>query len=306
MYRDKNGKFAKFPTTYKAFDKDLSCKGFKFEVGKTYTHKGTIKICESGFHACENPFDCWNYYDINSRYAIVKQSGEIEKHISDSKIVSAKIKIEAELSISEFIENAVKWIIDKCKFSCYSAKIGSSGYSAKIGSSGNYAKIGSSGNYAQIGSSGYSAQIGSSGDYAQIGSSGYYAQIGSSGDYAKIGSSGNYAQIGSSGYSAKIGSSGNYAQIGSSGNYAKIGSSGYSAKIGSSGNYAQIETKGKNSVIACSGIHTKAKGKNGTWISIAEYDSENKCVGFATGCIGKNGLKEDIYYTAKNGELIPA
>lgn len=43
--------------TYKAFDKDLSCRGFKYEVGKEYEETGDIKACEKGFHACPYPLD---------------------------------------------------------------------------------------------------------------------------------------------------------------------------------------------------------------------------------------------------------
>ena len=171
------------------------------------------------------------------------------------------------------------------------AKISSSGYSAQIGSSGDYAKIGSSGNSAKIGSSGDSAQIGSSGDSARIGSSGNYAQIGSSGDYA---------QIGSSGYYAKIGSSGDYAKIGSSGYYAKIGSSGDYAKIGSSGNYAKINSTGEKAVIAAIGINSIAKGKKGSWITLAEYNNDNIVQFVKTEYIDGENIKEDTFYTLYN------
>lgn len=46
---------------YKGFNKDMTCRGFQFEEGKTYEEK-EAKLCETGFHACENPLDCYNYY----------------------------------------------------------------------------------------------------------------------------------------------------------------------------------------------------------------------------------------------------
>jgi hypothetical protein len=277
----------------KGFDADFKCRDFQYEVGKTYEIEGDVSICSKGFHACdENPFDVWGFYPIIdaegkfSRYAVTTHSGAIEreKDKDHSKIASAKITIDAEITLPDFIKRAVAWVISSTK-----GKDGAgdnSGYSAQIGSSGYYAKIGSSGD---------SAQIGSSGDYAKIGSSGDSAQIGSSGDYAKIGSSGDSAQIGSSGDSAKIGSSGYYAKIGSSGDYAKIGSSGY---------YAQITAEGKDAVIASAGPSTRVKAVEGSWISVAEYDGNGKCIGFATGCAGKDGVPADVWLIAKGGKLV--
>ncbi|MGN1092139.1 MAG: hypothetical protein ACI4RS_00640, partial [Monoglobaceae bacterium] len=110
------------------------------------------------------------------------------------------------------------------------------------------------------------------------------------------------AQIGSSGYGAKIGSSGDFAQIGSSGNGAQIGSSGDCAKIGSSGDY---------SVICCAGNNSKVKAKKGSWITLAEWEySEEKnayipiCV--KTEQVDGEKIKEDTFYTLKNGEFVEA
>jgi hypothetical protein len=285
-------------TSYKAFDKNMQCRGFQYEVGKEYEMDGEIKCCNRGFHACKSPLEVWDYYDIlNSRYAEVEQSGKIEEEENSTKVCSSRIKIKAELKLADIINIGVEWLKDITSQSKVKAdgalndngyrkkQIGSSGDSAQIGSSGDYAKIGSSGDSAQIGSSGYSAKIGSSGysakigssgdyakigssgDSAQIGSSGDYAQIGSSGDYAQIGSSGDYAQIGSSGYSAQIGSSGDSAKIGSSGDSAQIGSSGYSAKIGSSGYSAQIGSSGDSAKIGSSGDYAQI-GSSGDYAQI--------------------------------------
>ena len=327
-------------TSYKAFDKNMKCRGFRYEVGKEYEMDGEIKCCNRGFHACKSPIEVWDYYDmLNSRYAEVEQSGKIEKEENSTKVCSSHIKIKAELKLADIINIGVEWLKDitspskvkadgvlndngdrrkqigssgnyaKIGSSGDSAQIGSSGYSAKIGSSGDYAKIGSSGDYAKIGSSGNYAKIGSSGDYAQIGSSGYSAQIGSSGYSAKIGSSGYSAKIGSSGDYAKIGSSGDYAQIGSSGDSAQIGSSGDSAQIGSSGYYAKIDSTGEDSVIMCAGNSSIAKAKVGSWITLAEWkwSDEKKrdvpvCV--KTEYVDGENIKADTWYQLKNRKFV--
>ena len=291
--------------SYKAFDKDMKCRGFQFEEGMSYEEKKAI-ACKYGFHACKNPFNVLDYYPLIdnegnfSRFAQVVQSGAIDDS-EQGKICSSKIKIKTEIGFPGFVKACVEWIKEKTSSAklkgddeSNSARIGSSGYSAKIGSSGNYAQIGSSGNYARIGSSGEYAQIGSSGNYAQIGSGGEYAKIGSSSDSARIGSSGYSAKIGSSGNYAQIGSSGNYAQIGSSGEYAKIGSSGYSAKIGSSGNYAQIGSSGDHAKIGSSGNYAQI-GSSGNYAQIgSSSDSARIGSGGEYAKIGSSGYSAKI------------
>ena len=176
--------------SYKAFDKNMQCRGFQYEVGKEYEMDGEIKCCERGFHACKSPMEVWDHYDmLNSRFAEVDQSGKIEEEENSTKICSSRIKIKAELKLADIINIGVEWLKDitsPTKVKTDIAKNDNGGYSAQIGSSGDYAQIGSSGDSAKIGSSGYSAQIGSSG---------YSAQIGSSGDYAKIDSTGEDSVI---------------------------------------------------------------------------------------------------------------
>ena len=189
---------------YKGFNKDLKCRGFQYEVGKTYKYDGEVKCCNSGFHACENPLDVLKFYnDFDSRYCRVEQSGVVSKN--EEKTASSEIKIVSEIGFVGLFQDAIeliqkntkpkKTIKDTDEYSSYYAKIGSSGYYAQIGSSGYNAQIGSSGDNAQIGSSGYYAQIGSSGDYAQIGSSGDNAKIGSSGEYSVICCAGNNSMV---------------------------------------------------------------------------------------------------------------
>ena len=264
---------------------------------------GKIKMCNRGFHACESPFDVFDYYTmIDSRFCEVEQDGNISKWDRGTKICSSKIKIKAELKLADMINLGVEWLkeITSPEKIKTSIKDNSSGNNAQIGSSGDGAKIGSSGDGAQIGSSGYGAKIGSSGNNAKIGSSGYGAQIGSSG-YG--------AQIGSSGYDARIGSSGYGAQIGSSGYDAQIGSSGYGAKISSSGYGAKIDSTGEDCVIMCAGINSVAKASKGSWVTLSEWSySEEKqryipiCV--KTEFVDGEKIKADTYYSLKGGVFV--
>ena len=99
---------------YKAFDKDLSCRGFKYKVGKEYEETGDIKACEKGFHACPYPLDVFGYYaPAGSRFCEVEQSGKIDDSESD-KVCSSKIRIGAELDIRGLVKAAVSYVKERC------------------------------------------------------------------------------------------------------------------------------------------------------------------------------------------------
>ncbi|HHF6634063.1 TPA: hypothetical protein ACPP7D_000731 [Haemophilus influenzae] len=111
---------------YKGFKQDWTCRGYQYEVGKTYEHKGNVKACDSGFHACEYPLDVLSYYSpAVSKFAVVKMSGETSKDSDDTKIASAKITIETEINLPEMIKKAVEWI--KGKVDWDAAKVSNTG-----------------------------------------------------------------------------------------------------------------------------------------------------------------------------------
>ena len=151
---------------YKGFDENLCCRGFRYEIGKEYVHEGEIECCESGFHACTNPFDVLDYYpfDSRNRFCVVEQSGTIKTGNDDTKQASSKIKIKAEIGMAGLFKAGVEWIKEKTN-------------PVPIITETKDKNDNSSGDYAQTGSSGDSAQIGSSGDYAQTESTGEYSVI---------------------------------------------------------------------------------------------------------------------------------
>ena len=117
---------------YKGFNSDLVCQGFRFEVGKTYEHAGAVKLCESGFHFCENPLDVFGYYPpAGSRFAEIEADGVTEEKEDDSKRVCKKITIVKELTLSEMTAARISQI-DWRK-----AEQTASGYSGAATASGN-------------------------------------------------------------------------------------------------------------------------------------------------------------------------
>ena len=104
---------------YKGFDKDLKCRDFKYEIGKEYEEE-RAEICDTGFHACENPLDVFGYYaPADSRYCEVELDANDQKS-DDSKRVGKKISIKAEIGIAgiikaglEYIKDQVNWDDDK-------------------------------------------------------------------------------------------------------------------------------------------------------------------------------------------------
>ena len=91
---------------YKVFNKDWTCRGFQYEVGKTYEMKEDPVYCEIGFHFCGKLIDCFNYYDFDSenKVAEIEALGTIDDNGNKKKYCTNKIKIVRELSWHEVLD----------------------------------------------------------------------------------------------------------------------------------------------------------------------------------------------------------
>ena len=99
---------------YKGFNKDLTCRGFQYEEGKSYEEE-KAELCNKGFHACENPIDCLNHYSPNkSVYHEVELDDVSDERDSDTKVVAKKIKIGAELSIPMLCKATFEYVKSHC------------------------------------------------------------------------------------------------------------------------------------------------------------------------------------------------
>ena len=98
---------------YKGFNKDMTCRGFQFEEGKTY-EEPEAKLCESGFHACEYPLDCFGYYEpADSEYHEVELEDVSNERKDDTKICAQKIKIGAKIDIIGIVKAAFEYVSEQ-------------------------------------------------------------------------------------------------------------------------------------------------------------------------------------------------
>ena len=248
---------------YKGFDKDMKCRGFQYEEGKTY-EEPEASLCHKGFHACENPMDTFLHYSpaLGSKYHEVEIEDNGERQTDDTKLVGKKIAIGAEFNLKSVINASVKFIFEKC-------------FDAKT----NLA-------------SGERENAAASGERENA------AASGESGNAAASGESGNAAASGESGNAAASGWSGNAAASGESGNAAASGESGTAETTGIYGSASAI---GKECIAIGWGISNRAKASLGSYIVLAERDGEGNLLIARMAKVDGEIIKPDTWYMLVGG-----
>ena len=162
---------------YKGFDKNLKCRDFQYEIGKTYT-EDKAELCNAGFHACEHPLDCMNYYGPGeSRYCEVDLDEVTDEHRDDSKRVGKKITVQGEIGIAGLVKAAVNIGIEE-------------------------AKSKTTGNWAHAATTGHGAHAATTGDGAHAATTGHWAHAATTGDGAHAATNGNWAHAATTGHGA--------------------------------------------------------------------------------------------------------
>ena len=97
---------------YKGFEPDLSCRGYRFIMGKNVTPEANC--ASNGFHCAEDPLDCLTYYSDMDRsiYCLVQPCGDIDEDDRDSKIACTELTILRQLTRKEFFLHALAYMVD--------------------------------------------------------------------------------------------------------------------------------------------------------------------------------------------------
>ena len=154
---------------FKGFNKDLTCRGYQYEEGKEF-HTERAECCDTGFHACEYPLDCFGYYDpAHSVYHEVELFGEMDRSGDNTKVCATDIKIGARLSIAGLVKMAIDFTMSKVNKEAgsderhgFASATGNCGASS---ATGDYGASSATGNYGASSATGYKGASSATGDY---------------------------------------------------------------------------------------------------------------------------------------------
>jgi hypothetical protein len=273
----------------KGFNRDLTCRGFKFDPGQTYEVSGKVEACSNGFHSCplgdeHSPLSVFEYYAPGiSRYFEVEASGDTDRQ--GNKIASAKITVGVEIGVGKLVERAIEWFAAR-KLAKGTSNSGYSGAASNSGNSGAASNSGNSGAASNSGTRGAASNSGTRGAASNSGNSGAASNSGTRGAASNSGDSG--API----YSGYSGAASN------SGNYGAASNSGDSGAASNSGTRGAAFSHAYGSKVMCEG--------DGQALYNTEFAEDGSIASVACGITGRDGVEAGVWYVCKDGKLVSA
>ncbi|HEP7922207.1 TPA: hypothetical protein VDT18_006185 [Pseudomonas aeruginosa] len=319
MTRKKKTEVEEIVTAYKGFKQDLTCRGYQFEIGGTYKHEGEVEACASGFHSCEYPLDVFGYYAPgDSRFAIVKASGQLSRHDDDSKIASATLMVEAEISMPTMISRAIDWIMARLDSSVEQTVVGDT-----ASNTGNRSAASNTGDYSAASNTGYRSAASNTGYRSAASNTGNRSAASNTGDCSAASNTGNQSAASNTGYQSAASNTGYRSAASNTGYRSAASNTGYRSAASNTGDYSAAsntgdcsaasntgyrsaaEVSGKESVAASLGIEGRARASAGSAIVLCHRDDEGRLIHIRASKVGENGVKPDTWYQlSAEGEFV--
>jgi hypothetical protein len=308
--------------SYKGFNKDMTCRGFQYEEGKEYEEE-SVEVCDHGFHACEYPLDCLNYYSPNeSVYHEVEQSGEIQKHNDDTKVASTKIKIGAEISIAGLVKAAIEYTVKRVNKEAESDEnhgaSSATGYKGASSATGNKGASSATGDCGASSATGYKGASSATGDYGASSATGYKGASSATGNKGASSATGDCGASSATGYKGASSATGYKGASSATGDYGASSATGNCGASSATGYKGASSAEDKDAVAVAWGYKSKAKGVIGSFLVFAdweytgsedntEYDRNNQSAWVLNGAkmvqVDGENIKPDTWYTIENGEI---
>ncbi|EOX8489184.1 hypothetical protein AIT87_000323 [Salmonella enterica subsp. houtenae] len=300
--------------TFKGFNKDLKCRDFQFEIGKTFHHDGKVEACGSGFHACEFPFDVFSYYSpADSRFAETISFGITDREEDgDTKIASASITIKAELTIPQFIQRGIEWIWSKIDKSleqqimygdCSAAT--NTGYRSAATNTGDWSAATNTGYRSAATNTGNCSAATNTGNCSAATNTGDCSAATNTGDCSAATNTGYRSAATNTGNCSAATNTGNCSAATNTGNCSAATNTGDCSAATNTGYRSAAEVSGSQSVAAAFGIEGKARASEGGAIVLCYRDEDGELIHIRASKVGENSIMPNTWYQLnEDGEFV--
>ena len=281
---------------FKGFDKDLKCKDFQYEIGKEYTEE-KVDICNYEFYACEFPMDVFNYYPPSySRYCEVDLEANDQKSHDDSKRVGKKISVKAEIGIAGIIKAGVEHIKEQVNWE-----------DDKETNTGDRSAATNTEDRSAATNIGYQSAATNTGDRSAATNTGDQSVATNTGDRSAATNIGYQSVATNTGYQSVATNTGDQSVATNTGYQSVATNIGYQSAATNTGYQSAAIVEGKESIALATGIKSKAKGKIGCFIVLAEWKEINyeyHIVDIKSAKVDGENIKEDTFYMLKDGKFV--
>ena len=279
---------------FKGFDKNLQCRDFQYEIGKTYV-TDHAELCQEGFHACTNPLDVFSYYNPGeSRFCEVELDGIVNGESKDSKQAGTKITIIKEIDIIEYTQLCAEYAKSKEHQTKDCSVASNSGDCSSASNSGDCSLASNSGDCSSASNSGNRSSASNSGDCSSASNSGDCSSASNSGDCSSASNSGNRSSASNSG---------NWSSASNSGYRSLASNSGKQSLASTVGTSSQAIVSGEQSLAVAFGPDSKAKGALGDFLTLSEWIN-GEIINCSTLKIDGKRIKANTFYKMINGKFV--
>ena len=287
---------------YKGFDKDMKCRDMQFEVGKTSEHEGDVKLCQSGFHFCENPLDIFDYYPpSDSNFAEVEAEEVSKEAESDSKRCSKKLTVKGLISFHAMVKLSVNFIFSKVDWK--NAKESNTGDQSAATNTGIRSAATNTGVRSAATNTGIRSAATNTGDQSAATNEGDQSAATNTGVRSAATNTGVRSAATNTGLRSAATNTGLRSAATNTGDQSAATNTGIRSAATNTGDQSAATVEGKESVAISIGIEGKAKASIGSFIVLAEWKDGHR-VSVKSALVDGKKIKADTFYTLKLGKFV--
>ena len=319
---------------YKGFSPGMVCRGKQYQENTEFTEP-EAKICESGMHFCQNPFDVWSFYPPTGENGNLNEFAEVEamddpQTDDNIKYCSSRLRIGAKLDLPGFIKAGVDFILEHVK-----STDSNTGFQSATTNTGNYSVATNTGDRSVATNTGdrsaatntgfrstatntgfrsastntgFRSTATNTGDCSVATNTGDCSVATNTGDYSASTNTGFRSASTNTGDRSAATNTGFQSTATNTGFRSTATNTGYQSAATNTGDRSAASVSGNESFAIATGYQGKVKGALGCWIACAEWAEDDNGnwhpVDFKAVRVDGKKIKADTWYRLEKGKFI--